>query len=326
MSPPAAPGHGAPPPFSSTPDPTLATATAISNLMPPPPPLLLSKRVTAFLHANLSTYIRTAALTTPAGKLLAHASNGLSASALRRQCAVAASLWGLHHPSGSGYGGDHGHGADDHHVIGSPTGSTASQSTVGTARGGAAGGGLRARPVPGQAVTVQMDNGLVFVIRRLRCGMLFICMGGEEGHGHGHGNGKQPGETEGANGGEAPPTPGHLDPGHHLPLRAGPHRTPTSSSATSARSKREADISGENTPLGTSINTAPTASTSQGSNANAVNNAAASARGPSASSVRAMRRQVEELARWLDERLGTLYVPEEGIGLGFGGSPGVEVR
>lgn len=176
-----------------------------------------------------------------------------------------------------------------------------------------------------------MDNGLVFVIRRLRCGMLFICMGGEEG-----GNGKQQsgGETEAANGdGLGPPTP-HLDPGHNQPhnltLRAGPHRTPTSSSATSARSKREADLSGENTPLSTSNNTTvPSASTSQGSNnANAVNNAnaTAAARGPSASSVRAMRRQVEELARWLDERLGSLYVPEEGIGLGFGGSPGVEVR
>ncbi|CCC09891.1 hypothetical protein SMACR_03447 [Sordaria macrospora] len=325
MSPPTAPGAGAPPPFSSTPDPTPATTAAISNLMPPPPPLLLSKRVTAFLHANLSPYVRTAALTTPAGKLLAHASNGLSAGALRRQCAVAASLWGLHHPSGSGYGGGDGaHAAEDHHVIGSPTGSTASQSTVGTVRGGAAGGGggLRARPVPGQAVTVQMDNGLVFVIRRLRCGMLFICMGGEEGNG---GNGKQSGETE-ANG-EGPPT-SQLDPGHqhHLPLRAGPHRTPTSSSATSARLKREADLPGENTPLSTSNNTVPSASTSQGSNTNAVNNATAAARGPSASSVRAMRRQVEELARWLDERLGTLYVPEEGIGLGFGGSPGVEVR
>ncbi|EAA31201.1 hypothetical protein GE21DRAFT_1279562 [Neurospora crassa] len=323
MSPSNAPGTGAPPPFSSTPDSTSATTTAISNLMPPPPPLLLSKRVTAFLHANLSPYIRTAALTTPAGKLLAHASNGLSASALRRQCAVAASLWGLHHPSGSGYGGGgDAHGAGDHHVIGSPTGSTASQSTVGTTRGGAAGGGgLRARPVPGQAVTVQMDNGLVFVIRRLRCGMLFICMGGEEGHG----NGKQAGETE-ANG-EGLPTP-HLDPGHqhHLPLRAGPHRTPTSSSATSARSKREADLSGENTPLSTSTNTGPSASTSQSSNTNAANSATGAARGPSASSVRAMRRQVEELARWLDERLGTLYVPEEGIGLGFGGAPGVELR
>ena len=35
-----------------------------------------------------------------------------------------------------------------------------------------------------------------------------------------------------------------------------------------------------------------------------------------------MRRQVEELARWLDERLSGLHVPEEGIGVGVaaGGS------
>jgi hypothetical protein len=41
-----------------------------------------------------------------------------------------------------------------------------------------------------------------------------------------------------------------------------------------------------------------------------------------------MRRQVEELARWLDERLGPLCVPEEGIGIpltpGLGGSAGPE--
>lgn len=51
-----------------------------------------------------------------------------------------------------------------------------------------------------------------------------------------------------------------------------------------------------------------------------------------------MRRHVEELARWLDERLGGLCVPEEGIGIfsassssssvvvGGGNGGGVEVR
>jgi hypothetical protein len=42
-----------------------------------------------------------------------------------------------------------------------------------------------------------------------------------------------------------------------------------------------------------------------------------------------MRRQVEDLARWLDERLGGLCVPEEGIGIATGsggGGMGVEVR
>lgn len=37
-----------------------------------------------------------------------------------------------------------------------------------------------------------------------------------------------------------------------------------------------------------------------------------------------MRRHVEELARWLDERLGGLCVPEEGIGMGMGVGVGIE--
>lgn len=35
----------------------------------------------------------------------------------------------------------------------------------------------------------------------------------------------------------------------------------------------------------------------------------------SAAPVVAMRRHAAELARWLDEKLGTLRVPEEGIGV-----------
>jgi hypothetical protein len=39
-----------------------------------------------------------------------------------------------------------------------------------------------------------------------------------------------------------------------------------------------------------------------------------------------MRRQVEELARWLDDRLGGLCVPEEGIGVGGIGGDGDRER
>ncbi|KAK3945643.1 hypothetical protein QBC46DRAFT_95633 [Diplogelasinospora grovesii] len=139
--------------------------------MPPPPPLLLTKRVTAFLHANLqnqslpgsSQRLHTTALTTPGGKLLAHASTAnLPARALRRQCAVAASLWALHAPN-----------TPFSEAVHSSSSSTHSQSDHGHggSRSGSSGGGAA-------AITVQLDSGMVFVIRRLECGMLFVAMGG----------------------------------------------------------------------------------------------------------------------------------------------------
>ncbi|KAJ4293952.1 hypothetical protein N0V88_005466 [Collariella sp. IMI 366227] len=116
--------------------------------MPPPPPLLLTKRVTAFLRANLSPHVHSAMLTTPAGSLLAHASS-LPASALRRQAAVAASLWALQGPR-------------DPLVSPAPSnGTVPSGSTLAPRK--------RAKHRP-PTVTVQLDSGAVFVIRRLRCG------------------------------------------------------------------------------------------------------------------------------------------------------------
>ncbi|KAK4133634.1 hypothetical protein BT67DRAFT_355668, partial [Trichocladium antarcticum] len=198
----------------------------------PPPPLLLTKRVTSFLRANLSPHVHAAMLTTPAGSLLAHASN-LPAHALRRQCAVAASLWALQGP-------------------------TSSSNPAGAGQGTVPAGSKKKRSKP-PVVTVQLDSGAVFVIRRLRCGMLFICIGGTEG-----------------SAGRRTPTPSE-----YRPL------SPTSSASIHSAHTTGAATT---TSMGSSTYTA-------------------------SGSVSGMRRQVEELARWLDERLGGLYVPEEGIGI-----------
>ncbi|AEO64332.1 uncharacterized protein THITE_2142259 [Thermothielavioides terrestris NRRL 8126] len=240
----------------------MSRTTQTQMQMPPSPPLLLTKRVTAFLRANLSAHIHSAMLTTPAGSLLAHASS-LPASALRRQAAVAASLWALQGPA---------HAAPA--APGAASATLPPGSTVRTPKSG--------RHPP--TVTVQLDSGAVFVIRRLRCGMLFICMGGSEG-------------TAAAA-------------GRHTPTPPTPHNTRPS--RTAAGSPSEASILSTHTAGGASVASGASAATTVPGSSSGGGSSSSSN-----SSAAQMRRQVEELARWLDERLGGLYVPEEGIGIGI---------
>ncbi|KAK4044314.1 hypothetical protein C8A01DRAFT_31631 [Parachaetomium inaequale] len=295
--------------------------------MPPPPPLLLTKRVTSFLRANLSSHIHSAMLTTPAGSLLAHASS-LPASALRRQAAVAASLWALQGPAPTSH---------DPATASIPPGST-----VRTRRSG-----KHAPPT----VTVQLDSGAVFVIRRLRCGMLFICMGGAEAA-----------AAAAAASGRLTPTPPapHMtrlsrSPAPTAPTTEAQSRdqppdttTTTTNPSTTPRPSTPPPPSAPPQPLiptppnpatmgNTNATTAPPTgnppsstttpnSPSQASILSTHTTGAASTTSTATfsggSSVSLMRRQVEELARWLDERLGGLCVPEEGIGI-FGASGGM---
>lgn len=301
--------------------------------MPPPPPLLLTKRVTSFLRANLSPHIHSAMLTTPAGSLLAHASN-LPASALRRQAAVAASLWALQGPS---------------HATGPATASIPPGSTVRTRKSG-----KHSQPT----VTVQLDSGAVFVIRRLRCGMLFICMGGTE--------------AAAAAGGRLTPTPPapHMTRLSRSPAPVAPtaaqDQQPPGDTTTAAVTDQLANTSitaslqpstppaqpqhpsqipptittsparhhqpsllhptdatataGSSPPHGSPSEAASILSTHTTGAASTASSATVSG---GSSSVSLMRRQVEELARWLDERLGGLCVPEEGIGIFSPGLAGV---
>ena len=291
--------------------------------MPPPPPLLLTKRVTSFLRANLSPHIHAAMLTTPAGSLLAHASN-LPAHALRRQCAVAASLWALQGPA-----------SDSDELGATPAGSTTKKKR-----------GKHSPPV----VTVQLDTGAVFVIRRLRCGMLFICIGGTEGSAGRRTptpSDYQPLSPTSV----APPTTAAAQPPQDHPAdttdtstfssstlptsSSSPPSTPSPRTAASKPSSTHTQTPPQPTlttprPLHPHAYGSPSESASINSayttGAATTTSMASSSTYPSASG---MRRQVEDLARWLDERLGGLYVPEEGIGIAAGsggGGMGVEVR
>ncbi|EAQ84902.1 hypothetical protein CHGG_08916 [Chaetomium globosum CBS 148.51] len=316
------------------------------RILPPPPPLLLTKRVTSFLRANLSPHIHSAMLTTPAGSLLAHASN-LPASALRRQAAVAASLWALQGPSHTGQPSEQ------------ATSSIAPGSTVRTRKSG-----KHSPPT----VTVQLDSGAVFVIRRLRCGMLFICMGGAESAASDRPTPTppaphitrlsrspapiasatepptqnqqppdgaataDPSTTTAKSRPSTPPQPSAPPPTTSTTTTPPPPTTTTTTTTlttptttTTTAAGGGGGGAGSTTPLPgspsqASILSTQTAHTTGG--ASTASTATVSGGGASAS---LMRRQVEELARWLDERLGGLCVPEEGIGMGIGGSGGVGV-
>lgn len=204
----------------------------------PTPPLLLTKRLTAFLHNNLNSQVHTALLATPAGKLLAHASS-LPVSTLRTQCTVAASLWATY-----------------------ATPETSS-SIIDALPNSAQQPDQAQEPIP-SALTLQMAGALV-VLRRLKCGLLFVCIGPTpEAAAASEAGGQRPGQQR------------H---GQHLTTD---QPTPTIGSPAEVASVHS--MAASTTTLGS----------------------------VGATGVVLMRRHAEELAKWLDDKLGTLGVPAEG--------------
>lgn len=264
--------------------------------MPPPPPLLLTKRVTAFLRANLSDLIHDAILTTPAGSLLVQASS-LPATTLRRQCAVAASLWAYHNSNISG-----------------------ARAAIPSSQNGGAGSSHGSSPANetstfkshqrGAAVTVQLDSGDIFVIRQLACGMLFICMGSDDHAARRRGKSKSSAQGQGNNNIAGASQEDQAEDGHSVGSSA--VTTPGTSNPSAGAQATQA--SQGNAPLGLfsevdSIHsTGAMTTTSQGSAGTS-----SVAKTSTSGNVLAMRRQVEELARALDKALGALHVPEAGI-------------
>ena len=117
------------------------------------PPLLFTKRLTGFLASHLSPTTHTLLLTTPTGRLLAHASDA-PAAALRARATVAAGLVRMYsRPS---------------------TPAATAEADPGTE--GGAGSGPEKAPL---CVTVQMTEG-IFVVRMLRCGLLLVAVGPDE--------------------------------------------------------------------------------------------------------------------------------------------------
>lgn len=258
----------------------------------PQPPLLLTKRVTSFLSANLTPQIHTACLTTPSGNLLAHASTVSPARVLRRQAAVAASLWAMHNRPG--------YGREVEDALPSKSGEERDE-------------GMTLSP---RAITVQLEagageeagsGGSVVVIRGLRCGILFLVLAGLE-------NAPAPTtQQDGEVGGNITPTGGSSTAGQ---TELGSPHPPTQDGTNVAGGASQAQLlspavlgSPQESILSSSTAAATTAShtTAGSSGGGAIKSAF----------VLGIRRQAEEIARCLDEKLGSLSVPEESVGGGW---------
>lgn len=252
----------------------------MAHLTPPSPPLLFTKRLTSFLHDSLSTTIHTAALTTPAGRLLAHASRSSPARVLRRQCAVAASLWTIQAESHRA--------SSDADEATPPVSSPASKATTTTSR-------TTRRAAP---VTVHLVGGTVFVILALRCGILLVTVGGTLEPQHGA-------AASAAQAGSGSTTSG-----------AG-----AASSARAELMQSQGNFAASSPPQGSPSEAESVLSGVTGA-ASSMNRATSSAgRSSGGESIRATklatRVQTERLARLLDEKLGSLSLPEELI-IGYG--------
>ncbi|KAI0169354.1 hypothetical protein GGR52DRAFT_517827 [Hypoxylon sp. FL1284] len=255
------------------------------SLPAPTPSLLLTKRLTAFLTSNLGPQVHTAALTTQSGKLLAHASPH-PVGTLRTQCTVAASIWAQYASSPA---------AD---AVAEALPRSSSSST---------------HPTPPAAVTVQLAAG-VLVIRRLRCGLLFVCVGpGPDGSATGSGGGsnsnaiaaeqqQQQQQTQSSSGNNSS---GNSSGNTNTSTSTAPGAIPTPQQLQPPSTPVRENRPPSPLPMGSPSEVASVASV-----ATTATTATAGGAG-----VVATRRQAEELARWLDDRLGTLGALEEALGI-----------
>ncbi|KAI1814060.1 hypothetical protein GGS20DRAFT_438318 [Poronia punctata] len=222
------------------------------SLAAPTPPLLLTKRLAGFLQANPSPHIHTSLLATLSGKVLAHASPH-SLTTLRTQATVAASLWALYSSP--------------------PATATTTTATTTTANLQHALPAESPAHWPGDAtsrsITFQL-TGAVLVIRLLKCGLLFICIGPVA---------------------ELPDSASvrHLHQQTRPVQASHTHLEPQPSPLLGSPSEVESVVS-----AGAATTTSVATATSIG-----------------ASAVVVMRRHAEELARWLNDKLGSLGVPDE---------------
>ncbi|KAH6900757.1 hypothetical protein B0T10DRAFT_36616 [Thelonectria olida] len=238
----------------------------------PTPPLLLTKRLTAFLHANQTPALPTLLLTTPHGKLLAHASPQ-PVSVLRTHATVAASLLTIHSssspalpsalpgsrtpdPIGSSPPLNEDDDDDDDQARSDDDDDQLSQSQHQYPSA------PKPKPIKPATITVQLSGGTV-VIRRLKCGLLFVCVG---------------------------PAQDAVSDHAHL------HPHDRSGDVSHVGSPGEAD---------SMISTGGQTTASLDSTTTS----------PAGAAVVALRRHASELSRWLDDKLGTLTVPEEGVGV-----------
>ena len=186
------------------------------------------------------------------------------------------------------------------------------------------------------AITVQLACGTV-VIRKLRCGLLLVCVGPlpgtpaaetsgvhgansnssdaavngySNGHSNGHSNGTS--HSNGTDHGNGT----SISNGHSSALQVQPandySHTHQHEEGNGTGPVPSAAPSTEHTPPPAS----PTGSSDGAASPEAQTTTSVTSQvSTTTASVAVMRRQAEDLARWLDEKLGTLLVPDEGVGV-----------
>ncbi|KAK1975016.1 hypothetical protein LZ30DRAFT_738902 [Colletotrichum cereale] len=257
------------------------------SLSQPTPPLLLTKRLTAFLASNLNAHLHTALLATPSGRLLAHASSE-PVSLLRTQSTVASSLFALHAstapdipdalPNSSSSPPPPPQSANNNNINSNNT--TTSTATGGGGRAAAGAGAAEGTGKP-LTITVQLAAGVV-VIRRLKCGLLFVCIGPLA-------ESIDPHAPEPAHGLHAQQQQQHHH--HHHPNGGSGGAIPALVPASPSEADSVLSVGAQTTASLASVGSVNTAG------------------------VVVLRRHAEDLARWLDDKLGSLRVPEEGVGV-----------
>ena len=291
----------------------------------PATPLLLTKRINAFLNANQSPQLPTLLLTTAHGKLLAHASSQ-SVSVLRTHGTVAASLLSIHtsssvalpsalpgsatpdpisssppppssHARGTNDDTENDNDKDDDEATARGTDDEADQQQQQQQQATNQNKTTNATPttvkqrkpshdsVKPVTITVQLSGGTL-VVRRLKCGLLFVCVG----------------------------------PSAHDVNQ--PHPTTTRTADTTSTSSENGNNNNNTTTSNHNNNSynngggggSGGATVTASSDAESLMSAQTSTSLDSAiaTSVVAMRKHANELARWLDEKLGSLTVPRDG--------------
>jgi hypothetical protein len=249
------------------------------------PPLLLTKRLTGFLHANATAQLPTLLITTPSGKLLAHASHE-PVSLLRTHATVAASLQQIHTSSSTILPTALPGARTPEHYSSPPPGGARSgeddddddeEDEEGTPGGEEGDLARKVEALKPTTITVQLTGGTV-LIRRLKCGLLLVCVG--------------PSSAAGSD--DHTPTQQQQQTQQHIQQ--------SSQQLLDTMDMTAAPVSTSPSEVESQLSTTGSTTT-------------VSMEGSGAAAVVAMRKHASNVAKWLDAKLGTLTVPDEGVGV-----------
>ncbi|KAL8358395.1 hypothetical protein RB601_009680 [Gaeumannomyces tritici] len=170
------------------------------------------------------------------------------------------------------------------------------------------------------SITVQL-SGAVVVIRPLKSPLLFICIGPSGSAAGGGGGGGDAGPSAAQTGAAAAaPASVHVDGPRDEAEREGPStsageqqsNTTPAHPAVAPGTDGGSNSLAPQAPTSAAVVGSPSETTSVLSGTSAAPSTTATSVGAAAAGL--TRRHTEELARWLDERLDTLWVPDEGAG------------